>query len=419
MLSPRALGWLLAVLPTACGGQEDLTAVEPLPDASTSQPDARDSSMDGATDLATDGAVETPPDRGPDLAGDMPADPPAETPLDARIEEGAAPDTADVEPPDVGDATTEPETSTCVKPEAGSMTYGIAGQSCAGMGAQCSDGTGAVSCCDSKPVPGGTFPMGRSTWGSDSYMNGQYPYPGTMDEQPEHPATVDSFSLDTFEVTVSRFRKFVETYDGTPLPAGAGAHPKIPGSGWQATWDQDLPCGAAALRQKLTSCLGYQPITWTDAPGANELLPMNCASWYLFFAFCVWDGGRLPTEAEWEYAAAGGAENRRFPTGAGIDSSQAVFGVLNVAPVGSKPAGKGRWAQLDLAGNVYEWVLDFWRSGYDSAPCDNCAVLTSSEPYRSMRGGAWGSLYGDVRAANRDSWHPRDPHAGAGVRCAR
>jgi formylglycine-generating enzyme required for sulfatase activity len=408
-----------AAFATACGGQEDLTAVEPLPDSGTSQPDAGDSSMDGATDLATDGAVETPPDSGPDGAGDVPADPPAETALDARIEEGAAQDTADVEPPDVGDATTEPETSTCVKPEASSMTYGITGQSCAGMGAQCNDGTAAVSCCDSKPVPGGTFPMGRSTWGSDSYMNGQYPYPGTMDEQPEHPATVDGFSLDTFEVTVSRFRKFVEAYDGTPPPPGAGAHPKIAGSGWQGTWSQYLPCDGVALRQRLPNCLGAQLVTWTDALGPNELLPMNCASWYLFFAFCVWDGGRLPTEAEWEYAAAGGDENRRFPTGPGIDSSQAVFGLLDIAPVGSKPLGKGRWGQLDLAGNLYEWVLDSYRSAYDSAPCDNCAVLITTGPYRVVRGGAWGSQAGDLRAAHRSYSDSPSPYGGAGIRCAR
>ena len=97
-------------------------------------------------------------------------------------------------------------------------------------------------------------------------------------------------------------------------------------------------------------------MTWTDAPGDNEQLPMNCVGFYEAFAFCLWDGGRLPTEAEWESVAAGGEENRLYPWGStapGADAMHAVHGcyydgvdtcdgLVDIAPVGSAPMGNGR-----------------------------------------------------------------------------
>jgi len=112
---------------------------------------------------------------------------------------------------------------------------------------------------------------------------------------------------------------------------------------------------------------------------------MNCIDWYVSLAFCIWDGGRLPTEAEWNYAAAAGSEQRQYPWGATVptaDASLAVYncyfnstgicsGVSQIAPVGSVTAGNGKWGQSDLAGNVYEWTLDSFASPYTQIPCSN------------------------------------------------
>ncbi|HEY2406444.1 MAG TPA: SUMF1/EgtB/PvdO family nonheme iron enzyme [Polyangiaceae bacterium] len=105
--------------------------------------------------------------------------------------------------------------------------------------------------------------------------------------------------------------------------------------------------------------------TWTDAPASNEQKPVNCVTWYESFAFCIWDSGCLPTEAEWGYVAAGGDENGLYPWGAAAPSSVRVS--ATIVNVGSVPTGAGRWTHQDLAGGVYEWMLDeydaAWYSG--------------------------------------------------------
>jgi len=110
-------------------------------------------------------------------------------------------------------------------------------------------------------------------------------------ELPEHSVTVSGFALDQFEVSVGRFRRFVEAYPGSKPVALAGAHPLIPGSGWQAAWDGNLPLDQAALMSSLKCDTTNQ--TWTDTVGTNEAMPINCVNWYQAFAFCAWDHGRL------------------------------------------------------------------------------------------------------------------------------
>jgi formylglycine-generating enzyme required for sulfatase activity len=187
---------------------------------------------------------------------------------------------------------------------------------------------------------------------------------------PEVDIQVADFALDTFPVTVGRFRKFVEVYGTLSLLTGAGADPNVPGSGWHTQFSLSLLPSAEALRASLLCGTTSSPglATWTDVPGSNENKPINCVSWYDAFAFCIWDGGWLPTDAAWEYAAAGGAEDRRFPWGqpdadpTRVPSTCAYSGMAcdaaTLPEVGAFPAGSGKWGHLDLTGGFSQWTQD-------------------------------------------------------------
>jgi formylglycine-generating enzyme len=189
------------------------------------------------------------------------------------------------------------------QPDSGGAGGGEAvyGPICAGLAASC--GLSNDECCLSLLVPGGTF---------------------NRDNDTEFPATVGDFYLDKYLVTVGRFRAFVNAGMGTkasPPAEGAGANPLIMGTGWDSTWNSNLVDDTATLEARLQCDPTFQ--TWTNTPGANEDLPINCVDWYEAFGFCAWDDGRLATEAEWGYAAAGGSEERRYPWGSTIPGPNA------------------------------------------------------------------------------------------------
>lgn len=269
-----------------------------------------------------------------------------------------------------------------------------------------------ANCCTSLPVTGNLL-FYRSF---DMALDGMY-------ANKNYPAKVSDFRLDRYEVTVGRFRAFVTTGRGTqdkPPLAGDGAHPRVMGSGWSMDWRGNLLTDSAALKTAL-KCNGQG--TWTDAPGNGENLPINCASWYEAFAFCTWDGGRLPTEAEWNYAAAGGTEQRAYPWSnppgsTTIDASYAVYGGAAIAAVGTKSTkGDGRWGHADLSGNVWEWVLDWYVDPY-VIPCNDCAVITGGNE-RSLRGGNFSGSAAVLRAASRPHAAPTLRDNSSGIRCAR
>ncbi|MDX2054077.1 MAG: formylglycine-generating enzyme family protein [Polyangiaceae bacterium] len=273
---------------------------------------------------------------------------------------------------------------------------------------------GNESCCASPKVTGGAF---------------------NRSNDPAFPAEVADFTLDKFEVTVGRYRKFVEAYDswrsaGHPM-VGEGAHPRIPGTGWTASRSASLPKDAATLRKVAKCDAAFQH--WTDEPGAGENLPMNCIASSEAFAFCLWDGGRLPTEAEWNYAAAGGAEQRSYAWGEDPPAGpplRAVFSChftvaatdpesckqIHTANVGSLPAGDGKFGQSDLGGSVFEWNFD-WYAAYQPT-CVNCAE-TKESTLRSIRGGYFGSDSGRITTDYRSNHSPDNHIDYIGIRCAR
>jgi len=264
-------------------------------------------------------------------------------------------------------------------------------------------------------VDGGSYPMGRSASGSDACPPEQSCAPG---EAPEHTVSVSSFWLDRFEVTVARLRIFYDAYPLALPTEGSGAHPLVLGSGWQSEFAAALPDSRQELLSQL-SC-GEQA-TFTPEPGAHEAFPANCVSWPVAFLFCSVSGGRLPTEAEWERAAAGGEQNRLYPWGDEDPSSElAGFFPADLGPVGAHPAGKGRYESEDLAGGVWEWALDWldtnWYSGA-GASCEDCARV-SSGTHRVLRGGAYSFEAVTLRAAVRSGEVPEARMTSIGFRCA-
>jgi formylglycine-generating enzyme required for sulfatase activity len=274
-------------------------------------------------------------------------------------------------------------------------------------------------CCASPLLPCGSF---RRFWDGVTHLDDK------------HPASLSTFRLDRFEVSVARFRAFVEAGGGTevaPPTAGTGGEPQLPSSGWQPAWDAKLPADRAALE----AALDCGPrASWTPAPAGNEQRPISCVSWYEAFAFCAWDGGWLPTEAQWHYAASGGGyeyssgapgpvDGQRVfpwshpPTSQEIDSSYAAIdGAAMLSPVGAySPKGDARWGQADMVGNVLEWVLDWWPSGV--TPCLDCAELDRTPSAKRIARG--GSLDGFLFNVENEGVDPERRLATSGIRCAR
>jgi formylglycine-generating enzyme len=282
--------------------------------------------------------------------------------------------------------------------------------SCNALGKTCGP-SGTADCCASTVVPGDS---------TNTFLR---------DNDPMLPAKVGSFRLDTYEVTVGRFRNFVTAYTQGMTADNAGKNPNNPlDPGWNSDWNIDLPANATALKAALNSCADLH--TWTDVKGANESLPINCVNWLEANAFCIWDGGRVPTSLEWNYAAAGGIKQRAYPwNGSALGCSYANFlGAPNNEPcvgkpnrVGSEsPLGDGFWGHADLAGNVAEWTQDV--SAFPPpATCDNCAYLTGASSFsaRVTRGAGFSGYGTNITTSAREPENGTVHLVYGGIRCAR
>lgn len=249
--------------------------------------------------------------------------------------------------------------------------------------------------------------LGRDEGGNDRCPAG---FGCFVTEQPPRTTTVARFALHKFEVTVGRFRDFVNVYE----PWRAAGHPKE-GSANGARWLNDFNRYLPKTRAELENLLQCPDHTWTTEPADHETRPITCVSFFEAQAFCMWTGGRLPTEAEWEFAAAGGSEERLFPWGSTVPTgcswgSWDNKGCAIAEPVGSHASNAARWGHLDMAGNVAEWVVANGDPGSVALGIDSV-----------LKGGGVGLTITFFRAASRMGSGPAGDHryAAWGMRCAR
>ncbi len=383
-------------------------------DVTTDQPTQSD-------DAGTDEPVET--DAG---SGDEPEVPTDDAGADAGTDVACDPECSGETPHCVAG-----ECQACLAEEVGCsgrepLSCGTDGQWVAGeacIGSVCASGECEVPSCQGLANDCGSL-ADDSCCASPLVTGGEF----FRDENPDYLVSVSDFRLDKYEVSVGRFRKFLEALEEWRPSEGDGAYPRAPGSGWNPDWPLNQP---SVIKNEL-KCLEDQ-YTWTDEPGANEDRPINCANWYEAFAFCAWDEGYLPTDTQWEYAAAGGNEQRYYPWSDPATSS--LIGLeyttyfCDVEPVteqcfnlvGTKPLGDGKYGQADLGGNVQEWLHDDYGDDAYACPSGVNCLNQEASGYKLLRGGSAGSggTGPVVVAAGYDYWSPTTRFAINGFRCAR
>jgi sulfatase modifying factor 1 len=153
-------------------------------------------------------------------------------------------------------------------------------------------------------------------------------------------------------------------------------------------------CGADRHFGVAEPCPAVAPVCHQDA-----CIEPSSVTWPVAYAFCIWDGGFLPSTTELNYAATGGSDQRAYPWGPTVPSnntSLAVYGcffgggagscsgLANIAPTGSVLAGAGKWGQLDLSGGMFERAADW--TGTSPLDCVDCAVLTPSADHVKVGG---------------------------------
>ena len=217
-------------------------------------------------------------------------------------------------------------------------------------------------------IPSGEFTMGKNS-------------AKTTDRQPEHKVTVDSFYMDKFEVTNKQYYEYC-TQTGNPFPEFWGS--------------SVFKC---SLEYPDHPVVG---VSFSDA-----------------MKYAQWAGKRLPTEAEWEYAARGGLSNYNYPWGNQIDSTLVNYGkkYKTTLKVGSfKPNGYGLF---DMGGNVWEWTTDYYGSDYyANSPSQNPRGPNSGR-FKVIRGGSWHSGAMCIQTYYRNGLSPSWVDFAVGFRCVK
>ena len=227
-------------------------------------------------------------------------------------------------------------------------------------------------------IPAGSFEMGSN----DGFHN----------ERPVHTVHLDAFYMDVYEVTNAEFKAFLD------------AHPGL----------------LQFLEDEYGDVGNLSRWNGTDYPAGRADHPVRDVSWTAALAYAEWAGKRLPTEAEWEYAARGGLAGKKYPRGDTITPNDANYAnkVGSTTPVGQYPANG--YGLHDMAGNVEEWCLDIIDWDFYAASDNSRNPIAGGESLleftddnrlvrslRVIRGGGWNSVEKGVRVSQRwsgDSW---------------
>jgi formylglycine-generating enzyme required for sulfatase activity len=222
-------------------------------------------------------------------------------------------------------------------------------------------------------IPAGVFTMGSLEDDKSADDN----------ERPAHSVYLDAFYIDQYEVTTARFAKFIQE---------------------SKRYAPDNIWSVQILKH------GRKPVGEVD--------------WYDAAAYCVWAGKRLPTEAEWEKTARG-TDQRVYPWGNQPPTEQranfdrgTTFDYGMLADVGSFEGGKSPYGVYDMAGNVWEWVADWYGENYYGKSPERNPKGPSSGKERVARGGWWLNTPASLRSAFRERFSPTPSRGALGFRCA-
>ncbi|MDD3301092.1 MAG: bifunctional serine/threonine-protein kinase/formylglycine-generating enzyme family protein, partial [Bacteroidales bacterium] len=241
-------------------------------------------------------------------------------------------------------------------------------------------------------IPGGTFTMGDT--------RGE----GGSNELPTHSVTLNSFYMGTYEVTQAEYSQYMQP--GSSWTSNYGHGDDYPA--YYVSWYAIIKyCNLRSLAEGLTPCYtisgSTNPANWGSVPTSNN------STWNA--AICNWNanGYRLPTEAEWEYAARGATNTPDYLYSGSDDINAVAWYDGNNSPYGSKPVGTKSPNGLglyDMSGNLWEWCWDWYSSSYYSSSSQNNPTGPASGSGRVGRGGFWDYSADICRVASRDYSDP-------------
>lgn len=262
-------------------------------------------------------------------------------------------------------------------------------------------------------VTGGTFMMGTTLEEGKQAMDEcalygkSCPDPNWIaDSIPPHQTTVDSFEMEVYEVSVDQYVTFLNWMGPNEHKTGCNGQPCL-----------------LTTSEESNSLVEFDGETYqVRNPGFYTGHPIAYVTWWGAVEYCRTLDRRLPTEAEWERAARG-SQNYIYPWGFSYDTARAMSSIeenAGTVPVSSYPTGGSPYGVFNMAGNVSEWVFDWYQSDYYTIMANNPepnprGPATGTE--KVIRGGSWDTIPLFLRAVHRMSQQPDQPIASIGFRC--